>query len=88
MTAKLLVQSEVVDKFNTKSGPKEQFIARGVEVGGEHNLGKIVDYQASDEERRAHEGKLKGKTIEIGITDAKEGFGGRLRVAGKIVKVA
>lgn len=87
MTAKLIVQTELVDRFNTKSGPKEVFIARGVEVGSEHNLGKIVDYQATDEERRAYEGKLKGKTAEIGITEAKEGFGGRLRVSGRIVKV-
>jgi len=31
--------------------------------------------------------KLAGKPIEVGITDIRNGFGGRMRIAGVIVKI-
>jgi hypothetical protein len=46
----------------------------------------LTPFSLNEEEKTKFSGKLLGKQIVLGITDAKTDFGGRLRLHGKIIE--
>jgi len=80
------VISERTDSFNGKRGKVENQVISILDED-EDAMINTVDYPLSDEEKQKYSGKLVGKRVQLGVTDAKTDFGGRLRLRGKIREI-
>lgn len=87
MRLTVMIVDESIEKYKSeKRGEVES--KRLVCLDADPNSGEILkntfDYELSDDEAQ-HFGKLRMKTLQIGINEFTPGFGGRLRARGRIV---
>lgn len=85
MKVRFQVINERTESFMGKRGKVENQMLSLLDLD-EPALLNTLDYPLSDEEKSKFSGKLVGKQIVLGITDAKTDFGGRLRLHGKILE--
>jgi hypothetical protein len=85
MKVKFQVINERTESFMGKRGKVENQMLSLLDLD-EPALLNTLDYPLSEEEKAKFSGKLLGKQIVLGITDAKTDFGGRLRLHGKIIE--
>ena len=84
MKAKFQVINERTESFLGKRGKVENQMLSLLDLDDPALL-NTLDYPLSEDEKTKFSGKLVGKPILLGITDAKTDFGGRLRLHGKIL---
>jgi hypothetical protein len=87
MQVKAQVVNEREESFVGKRGKVEQHILSCLDLDTNHPFLNTFDYLMSDEETKQHFGKLRGKTVNLGIINFEPAFGGRTRGRGKLVSV-
>ncbi len=87
MQVKVQVVSEREESFAGKRGKVEQHILSCLDLDPNQPFLNTFDYLMSDEETKQHFGKLRGKTVNLGVINFEPAFGGRMRGRGKLVSV-
>jgi hypothetical protein len=87
MQIKVLVIDKVSETFDTKKGSKTLHLLV-CQDQSRPPLRNSFDYELSADELSKYGATLVDKTIELNIRDMSQGFSGRVRMTGTIVKVA
>jgi hypothetical protein len=87
MTGEFHIIYERVESFTGKRGKVEQRIVTLLDQDLNPLL-NTVDYVLSEDEKSKYPNKCTGKKIELAVSDIRMAFGGRLRLQGRILKVA
>jgi hypothetical protein len=87
MTAQCEVLEELEESFIGKRGPKTVPLWVCLDRCPDGGLRNTFDYEVSPEEQEKFGGKAAGKIIELVISEIRPGFGGRVRMKGKLRKI-
>lgn len=86
MVIKATVLDDVSNSYTGKNGFRQYQELILLDEDKESRMHKTLSYNMSDQEKAQYAGKLKDKTVRIGITDI-ESFNGMPRLKGKILEV-
>jgi hypothetical protein len=85
MLIKALVIDKVSETFDTKKGSKTLHLLV-CQDQSRPPLRNSFDYEMTSEELAKHGSGLVDKTVELNIRDMSQGFSGRIRMTGAILK--
>jgi hypothetical protein len=85
MLIKALVIDKVAETFDTKKGAKTLHLLV-CQDQARPPLRNSFDYEMTPDELSKHGSSLVDKTVELNIRDMSQGFSGRIRMSGAIVK--
>ena len=85
MNIKVLVIDKVTETFDTKKGSKTLHLLV-CQDQTRPPLRNSFDYEMTAEELAQHGPSLVDKTVELNIRDMSQGFSGRIRMTGAILK--
>jgi len=86
MQAKVLVIDKVTETFDTKKGSKTLHLLV-CQDQARPPLRNSFDYELTPDEVGKYDASVVDKVIELDIRDLNQGFSGRIRVSGAIIKV-
>jgi hypothetical protein len=86
MQIKVLVIDKVSETFDTKKGSKTLHLLV-CQDQSRPPLRNSFDYEMTAEELSKHGASLVDKPIELNVRDMSQGFSGRIRMSGAIIKV-
>jgi plasmid rolling circle replication initiator protein Rep len=87
MQVKVLVIDKVSETFDTKKGSKTLHLLV-CQDQSRPPLRNSFDYELTPDEVTKYGANAVDKTIELNIRDMSQGFSGRIRMSGSILKVA
>ena len=86
MQIKVMVIDKVSETFDTKKGSKTLHLLV-CQDQARPPLRNSFDYEMTAEELAKHGATLVDKPIELNVRDMSQGFSGRIRMSGAILKV-
>ncbi len=86
MTAQCEVLEELEESFISKRGPKTVALWVYLDRCRDGALRNTFDYEVNAGEQEKFGGKAAGKIIELLISEIRPGFGGRVRIKGRLRK--
>ena len=86
MNTKVLIIDKVTETFDTKKGSKTLHLLV-CQDQSRPPLRNSFDYEMTAEEVSKYGANIVDKTVELNIQNISQGFSGRIRMSGAIIKV-